>query len=235
MHALIRTARATGLLYLSLALTGAIGFLLLRPRLYNVDDAQATLANVIGHESLARAEVVLELLIVLTQALAAVWFYRLFRTADPVSAGSIAAFGLVNAVTILVSAAMLATAVQLAFEPVGDPAATVQLMFLISGNLWGVGALFFGLWLIPMGSCVLRSGWMPRPLGWVLVVGGIGYLLSAFIGYLALDASAVKNLLTLPATVGELWMIGYLLIMGVRKRAALEQPAPGSGAVSAGR
>jgi hypothetical protein len=30
--------------------------------------------------------------------------------------------------------------------------------YLVSGNLWGVGALFFGLWLIPMGSCVLRSG-----------------------------------------------------------------------------
>ena len=120
----------------------------------------------------------------------------------PSCASGIAAFGLVNAVTVLVSAALLATAVEVALDPIGDAATTVQLLYLVSGNLWGVGALFFGLWLIPMGSCVLRSGWMPRPLGWVLVSGGIGYVLSAFIRYLAPDAQVVADVLAYPATVG---------------------------------
>jgi hypothetical protein len=224
MHALIRTARMTGLLYLGLAITGALGFLLIRPQLFAADDPSATLANLVNHESLARAGVALELLIVVTQALAAVWFYRLFRTADPLAASGIAAFGLVNAVTILVSAALLGTAVELAHEPVGDAAATVQLLYLVSGNLWGVGAVFFGLWLIPMGWCVLRSGWMPRALGWILVGGGIGYLLSAFIRYLAPDAPVVTDALAYPATVGEVWMIGYLLVRGVRRQALDDAP-----------
>jgi hypothetical protein len=211
MHGLIRTARMTGLLYLGLAVTGALGFLHIRPQLCAADDPGATLANLVEHESLARAGVAVELLIVVTQALAAAWFYRLFRTADPIAASGIAAFGLINAVAILVSAALLATAGELALDPVGDAAATVQLLYLISGNLWGVGALFFGLWLIPMGWCVLRSGWMPRALGWILVGGGIGYLLSAFLRYLAPDAPVVADALAFPATVGELWMVGYLL------------------------
>jgi hypothetical protein len=219
MHALIRTARMTGLLYLGLAITGALGFLLIRSQLFSADDASATLANLVKHEPLARTGVAFELLIVVTQALAAVWFYRLFRTANPLAAGGIAAFGLVNAIAILVSAALLATAVEVALDPVGDAAATVQLLYLVSGNLWGVGALFFGLWLIPMGWCVLSSGWMPRALGWILVVGGIGYLLSAFVRYLAPDAPVVAEALAYPATVGELWMIGYLLIRGVRRDA----------------
>jgi hypothetical protein len=225
MHALIRTARITGLLYLGLAITGAVGFLVVRSQLFVADDPSATLANLVEHESLARAGVVLELLIVVTQALAAVWFYRLFRTADPFAAGGIAAFGLVNAVVILTSAALLATAAELALEPVGDTAATVQLLYLVSGNLWGVGGLFFGLWLIPMGWCVLRSGWMPRALGWILVVGGIGYVLSAFVKYLAPDAPIVADVLVLPATVGEFWMVGYLLIHGVRRHALDESPS----------
>jgi hypothetical protein len=224
MHPLVRTARMTGLLYLGLAITGALGFLLIRPQLFAADDPSATLANLVNHESLARAGVALELLIVVTQALAAVWFYRLFRTADPLAASGIAAFGLVNAVMILVSAALLGTAVELALDPVGDAAATVQLLYLVSGNLWGVGALFFGLWLIPMGWCVLRSGWMPRALGWILVGGGIGYLLSAFIRYLAPDAPVVADALAYPATVGEVWMIGYLLVRGVRRHALDEAP-----------
>jgi hypothetical protein len=225
MHPLIRTARMTGLFYLGLAITGVLGFLLIRPQLFATDDPSATLAHLVEHESLARAGVAVELLIVLTQALTAAWFYRLFRTADPLAASGIAAFGLVNAVAILVSTALLATAVEIAVDPFADAAATVQLLYLVSGNLWGVGAVFFGLWLIPMGWCVLRSGWMPRPLGWILIAAGIGYPLSAFIGYLAPDVPVVADVLTYPATVGEFWMIGYLLIRGVR-RTALDQTLP---------
>ncbi|MBI4943137.1 MAG: DUF4386 domain-containing protein [Actinobacteria bacterium] len=222
MPARIRTARITGLLYFALAVSGALGFLLVRPLLYAEGDPAATLANVLAHEPLARAGVALEMLIVVTQALAAAWFYRLFRAADQFAAIGIAAFGLVNAIAVLVSAALLATAVEVAVSPVGDAAATVQLLYLVSGNLWGVGALFFGLWLIPMGWCVLRSGWMPRALGWTLIVGGVGYLLNAFANYLAPGASAAVDALTVPASVGEFWMIGYLLVRGVRRHGPVE-------------
>jgi hypothetical protein len=224
MHALIRTARTTGLFYLGLAIAGLLGFVVIRSRFFAADDPAATLAHLVDNQSLARAGIALELLIVLTQALAAIWFYRLFRTADPLAASGIAAFGLVNAVTVLVSAALLVTTVEVALDPIGDAAATVQLLYLVSGNLWGVGALFFGLWLIPMGSCVLRSGWMPRPLGWLLVGGGVGYVLSAFIRYLAPEAQVVADALAYPATVGEFWIIIYLLAIGVRRRALDEAP-----------
>lgn len=217
MSALVRTARMTGLCYLGLAITGGLGFLLIRPRLFAAGDASATLANLVQYESLARVGIAVEMGIVVTQALTAIWFYRLFRPADAVTAGTITAFGLVNAIAVMGSAALLATAVDIAHKPVGDAAATVQTLYLVSGNLWGVGALFFGLWLIPMGSCVLTSRWMPRPLGWVLIVGGLGYLASGFVMYLWPGARTVADLLTVPATIGELWMIGYTLIRGVRR------------------
>jgi Domain of unknown function (DUF4386) len=219
MPALTRTARTTGLLYLGNAITGVLGFLIVRPQLFAADDPSATLANLVTHESLARAEVALELGMVVTQTLAAVWFYRLFRTVDSFAASGIAAFGLVNAIVGLVSAALLATALEISVDPIGDAAANVQVLYLISDNLWGVGALFFGLWLIPMGWCVWRSGWMPRVLGWILVGGGVGYVLSALIRYLAPDAQVVAEALAYPASVGELWMVGYLLVRGVRRQA----------------
>jgi hypothetical protein len=137
-------ARTTGLLYLGLALTGLLGFLLVRPRLFDPDDAGATLAHLLENEQLARVGIALELGVVLTQTLAALWFYRLFRSVDAFAAGAIAVFGVVNAVAILGSAAFLATALEVALEPVGDAAGVPQLMYLVSDNLWGVGALFFG-------------------------------------------------------------------------------------------
>jgi hypothetical protein len=232
MNMLIRTARLTGVFYLGLALSGMLGFLIVRPQLFAADDPRATLANVVAHEQVARAGVVLELLVVVTQALAAVWFYRLFSGVDRLAAGGIAAFGLANAVVILASAAMLATAVGLARDPFGDAVSGVQLLFLVSGNLWGVGAVFFGLWLIPMGRCVLVSGWMPRPLGWILVGGGLGYVISSFVGYLVPGARGFADALTLPATVGEFWMLGYLLTRGVRRQAVGGDPGEPLGEAS---
>lgn len=220
----VRTARITGLFYLGMAIVAMLGFLVVRPRLFAADDPSATLAHLAGNELLARTRVVLEMLMVLTQALTAMWFYRLFRTVDAFAAGSIAVFGMVNAVVGLISAVFLATAVEVALDPVGDAPATVQLLYLLSGHLWGVGGMFFGLWLIPMGFCVLRSGWMPRPLGWALTTGGVGYLLGAFIVYLTPDARVVAELLPVPAHVGEFWMVGYLLARGVRRRGLGEAP-----------
>lgn len=235
MHALARTARMTGLFYLGMAITGVLGFLVVRPQLFAAGDANATLANLVTHETLARAGVAFELGMVVTQTLTAAWFYRLFHTVDAFAARGIAAFGLVNAIVGLVSAAMLAAAVGVSVDPIGDAAANVQLLYLVSDGLWGVGALFFGLWLIPMGWCVLRSGWMPRALGWILVGGGVGYMLSAFVRYLVPDAHVVAEALAYPASVGEFWMVGYLLLRGVRRRApdeaspTLHAPTPVAG------
>ena len=57
----------------------------------------------------------------------------------------------------------------------------------------------------------------PRALGWLLVAGGIGYLLSGILKYGIEGAPGpLVEGLALVASVGEFWMIGYLLIMGIR-------------------
>ena len=221
MTDLKKTARITGVLYLGLAIASALGFLLVRAALHVDGNAAATAKNLVDHGGLARLGVALELGIVLTQALAAVWFYKLFRALNSLAAGSLAAFGLVNAVAILSSAVFLATAVAVSGDvglaPGGDAAATVQLLYELSSKVWGVGALFFGLWLIPMGYVAATSRRMPIGLGWTLMVGGVGYVLSTFVSNgFAHAPSWMTNGLSVPATVGEFWMIGYLLFVGVR-------------------
>lgn len=44
-----------------------------------------------------------------------------------------------------------------------------------------------------------------------------GCLLSPFLRYLAPDAPLAAELVTFPASIGELWLIGYLLVRGVRR------------------
>jgi len=79
--------------------------------------------------------------------------------------------------------------------------------------------MFFGLWLIPMGWLVVRSNWLLLPLGWILIAGGAGYLVSAFVSYAFPNADLAAQLLTVSATIGEIWITGYLVILGIRDHA----------------
>lgn len=219
---MVKTARVTGLWYLALAITGGLGFLVLRPQIYTAGDPAGTLANLIDQGGLARAGIVLELGAVVAQALVVVWFYKLFRSTNPVAAWALAGFGMVNAIALLGSAAFMATASTVAGDPGlalgGDSAVTVQLMYEMSSSLWSVGGLFFGLWLIPMGYLAARSGRFPAWLGRTLVIGGVGYVLSTFAAHgLSDPAGWLVEGLTMPATIGEVWMVGYLLVVGVRQ------------------
>jgi hypothetical protein len=227
-----RTARATGVAYLALAVTGMVGYLYVRQQLYVPDDAAATAARLAGREGLARLGIVADLGMVVAQTVTAVGFWQLFRRVHPVAAGSIAAFGLVNAIVGMVSTACTAIALDVVLT--GDAAAPGQalLLYRLVAGLWAAGAVFFGLWLIPMGWLVLRSAWMPRPLGHVLVVGGVGYVISAFVGLAAPDLRLVADLLAAPASVGEFWMVGYLLVRGVRERTAHAAHAVPAGAAA---
>src|SRR5882724_8862044 len=221
MTDLKRTARITGLAYLGLAISGMLGYLLIRNQLYVPGDAARTAANLVAHEGLARLGIATDAAVVLTQAVTAVWFWRLFRPVDPVAAGSIAAFGLVNAVVILMATACSATALEVALRGGATSTGDALLLYDLNAAAYSLAGLFFGLWLIPMGWLARRSGYMPRPLGWILIVGGVGYVLSALVASLAPGASGAVSALTVPATLGELWMVGYLLTKGVAGRPLL--------------
>lgn len=217
---LTRTGRVTALWYLGLAITGALGFLLIRSNLYVDGDPGATAANLVENATLARLGIGFDLGVVITQTLAALWFYRLFRHVDSFAAASLTALGLVNAVAIMIATTFSATALAVAIgdtpAPGGDPAASVQLLYDLNDATWSVGSIFFGLWLIPMGYLVLKSGTMPRLLGWVLVTGGVCYILASYVGFLIPESGGLEDALAFPATIGEVWIIGYLLTKGMR-------------------
>lgn len=216
MRSFFTTRRTTGLLYLAVAVTGVLSFLVIRSQILVAGDAAATLDNLVANAQLARWGVALELGIVLFQAVLALSFFALFRSVRPVAAVAIAAFGLINAVAILIATMFWGVAIAIAVDtsaaaaPGADAAATALLLFDLHDAAWDAGNLFFGLWLIPMGLAVLASGWV-RVLGWALIGGGVAYVVSAFLLVLAPELSLVGELLAALATVGELWIIGYLL------------------------
>ena len=76
---IVSTARMTGLWYLILGVSGILGFMIFHPQIYIANEPEKTLANLMEKESIARIRLLFELVIVISQALAAVWFYKLFK------------------------------------------------------------------------------------------------------------------------------------------------------------
>ncbi len=210
------TARMTAVLYAGVALTALLGFLVVGPQLFDPDSPAATAAALVAHESLARLGLALELGLVVTQVLTALWFYRLFAPTDPFSARAIAVFGTVNSVAVLVSAACLATAIDLALDPI-VPAGS-QLMYLLSGNLWGGGAVL---------RAVAGPDGPRRP---TLAPGARSARRAAGGRWCGLRAERVRDVPGRgparccpgrPGAAGDdrgFWMIGWLLLLGLRKR-----------------
>lgn len=211
------TARTAGIWYLMMAISGILGFMVFHPQVFDSEDTQKTLSHLMDQTSLARTRLLLEFAIIISQALTAVWFYRLFRNINEWAAWSVGIWGMVNAVAIMISAISMGSAIEMANSSLAleDKLILIELLSNLISHAWAIGGLFFGLWLIPMGYIIISSKRMPLWLGRTLIAGGIGYLLSTTLRYAGLESSFL-DFLTLPATIGEFWMIGYLLIFGIR-------------------
>lgn len=71
------------------------------------------------------------------------------------------------------------------------------------GDLWMAGLILFGIHLALVGHLVYRSGYVPRLLGTLLVVAGVGYVL---------DSIAATVLVRPPGTLTTVTFLGEFLL-----------------------
>lgn len=100
----------------------------------------------------------------------------------------------------------------------GDAASTAN-NILASESLFRLGfvsglitQIFWGLWLLPLGYLVFKSGLLPRILGILLIIGGFGYLIDFFIFILFPNFDVTVSQF---AFIGELLFPLWLLVKGV--------------------
>lgn len=81
-----------------------------------------------------------------------------------------------------------------------------------------VARLFWGLWLLPFGFAVLHTRRLPRVLGVLLLLGGVGYVVQVLGGLWPWFAALpLAGHLTKPAALGEIGSCLWLLVFGARE------------------
>src|SRR5262249_55714525 len=99
----------------------------------------------------------------------------------------------------------------------GSDALTLLLVDM-QHNGYVIDTLFFGLWLLPLGYLVARSGYFPKALGILVAAARCGYLVDPFSLFPTPGITdGVWQFAPVPAAAaGELTFLLWLLIKGIR-------------------
>jgi len=221
-------ARVAGALYLVANIFAPFTLLYL-PSLFIVrGDAAATANNVIASESLFRFGIVGNLFTFIANIFLALALYQLLKVINKNMASLMVILFLVgvpiamlNELSQLAILQLLGGADYLKAYPTDQLQALAYLLLRLHDQGLLIAHIFFGLWLLPMGYLVFKSGFIPRIVGVLLVIAGVGYVVQSFAAFLGYNVNIILFL-----GLGELVFLSWLLIKGVNieqwKKRALE-------------
>jgi hypothetical protein len=219
-----RLARIAGALYLLVGIFGGFALGFVYPKVYVVGDAATTTGNVLANSGLVRIGVLADLFQATVWVFVAMTLYLLLQHVHKGVAGAMVVLTAIGASITCLNTVFEFEALRIATGAVtmtafGAGGSSALVLLLVDAQHLGVfvAQIFFGLWLAPMGYLAYRSGWFPKALGIALVVGCVCYLVEVLAVFLVPDvAQAIHGFVTIPSGIAEIWMVGYLLVIGVR-------------------
>ncbi|MES2988330.1 MAG: DUF4386 domain-containing protein [Pseudomonadota bacterium] len=218
-----RTARIAGLLYLVVVLTGILSLAYVPSKLMVPGDTAATVANILANEQLFRVGIAAGLVCYTAFLLLPLVLYRLLAPAGRNAAAAMVALAVASVPISLLNVRCRMDLLSLlhrsehGFSPEQLQVQARMLLDSYSNGILTV-ELFWGLWLLPLGYLVVKSGAIPRILGVFLMLGCAGYMIEVFGSLLipGFDDMAFAAYVTKPAAIGEIGTCLWLLIMGAR-------------------
>lgn len=221
-------ARQAGVLYLLLAIVAPFNHIYVPNALFVSGDATATARNIIDSELTYRFGIFSGLVGSVIFLFLVLSLYNLLKDVDRKQARLMVtlvvvavAIGSVNLLIQIAPLIFLGGADFLsAFSKAELDALALAFLKLRNGGTY-VAMIFWGLWLLPFGVLVIRSGFFPRLLGILLIVGGIAYVVLSFTGIVLPAYHQTVSQIGLPFyAVGELAMIVWLLVVGAKVQEA---------------
>lgn len=221
-----KIARSAGLLYLIVVVTGIFGLMHVPGQIGFSDDAQSTYNNIVASEFLFRSGIAA---LIINQIAFLLLPFVLFMLLRPVNEKIAVLMVALAVVSVPIALVALSNRMDiLSMLPNGrfaDVFTSQELQGQVLLSLDGyrktmfMATIFWGLWLLPFGYLVFKSGFLPKLLGVFLMLGCFGYLIDDF-GFLLIEGYndlRISDFATMPASIGEIGTCLWLLIVGVRR------------------
>ncbi len=221
-----KTGRVAGFFYLIIILAGIFSIAYVPSQLFSSDDPSLTVQNIRSSEMLFRSGIAAGFICYLFFLVLPLVLYRLLNSINKTVAILMVVFAVIsvplslgNLINLLDILSLINGAEHPVFSGVELQAqVSMHLDSYYNGIL--ICKIFWGLWLLPFGYLVFKSGLIPKILGILLIMGCFGYLIDV-LGqtlYPAYLETVISNYVTLPATFGEMGTCLWLLTVGIRKQ-----------------
>ncbi len=212
------TARTAGFFYLLQIPLGVFGIMYIPGFLVIPGNVPATVSNILANEFLFRLSIVSAILCALITVLTAIFISKILKPVNESWAKLITLFAALAApismLNELNNVAVLLL-VKNSFVVSGYSENQVQSLLSLFLELHKYGmqiiGIFFGLWLFPMGYLIIKSNYIPKIIGILLLVTCCGYLIDFTTFFLFTD---FKIKFSEYVWLGEVLMVVWLLIKG---------------------
>ena len=223
-------ARMTGVLYLLVVLCGIISEILVKNIVFVPEDMAATVNQITTHGLIFRLGYVIILTRLVFLTLLVLALYKLFRPVNRDVAAVMVAFVLIsNAVTMVslvfeFSAPLLLTNSDYSTLFTADQQQALVQFFVNMQVQGDRAAQIFTLWVILLGFLMYKSGYLPKVLGILMMIAGVGYMADFLVFFLLpqLDAP-IAGFAFLAEVVFPFWLLIKGVDVEVWKSRALEK------------
>jgi hypothetical protein len=219
-------ARTTGIVYLLYFVAAILSVFCMKGIIVS-SDAAATASNLAAHEPVFRLGLALGLIAIAFYLVLTALFFYLFKPVNPI-VSLFAAFFSLTGCAVQSSAIIFLSApnVVLAGAPYLKVFTAQQLQVLclllikFGSQAFNTGLIFFGLYCLSIGYLILRSTFLPRALGVLMTLAGLGWL-AALSPHLVISLSPYIQIL---GVIAEASLMLWLLIKGVDFEQWQKQP-----------
>ena len=225
-----KTARIAGLLYLTVVLTGIFHLMYVPSRLIVWDNASVTFNNILESETLFRLGIVAGIVCYTAFLILPFVLYKLLHQVHKTYAVGMVILAVISVPVSLINLLNKVNVLTLIgkaqyLQAIGTDELQAQVLLYLDfyNNGMKIASLFWGLWLLPFGYLVFKSGFLPKLLGIFLMAGCFGYLTNFIGGFLIPNYGdlGISRMISLPASIGEIGICLWLLIIGVRHKQTL--------------
>jgi hypothetical protein len=223
MNPIKKQAHIAGVLYVLASIMAVFAWVYVTGKLFVRDDPTATANNIRAFETLFRLGIAAELIGSIIFIFVVLALYRLFKAVSENYAMAMAILLLISTPISLL--AVLGELASLIVAGGGNFLSTFDqhqldslsyLFFRLHGQALVVAQVFWGLWLFPFGTLVIRCGFIPRFLGFLLFVAGVGYLIGSFSVLVLPNYKQLGDQIAMILEFCELPIIFWLLIWGAK-------------------
>lgn len=213
------TARLAGFLYLIVVVTGIFSLAYVPSKLIASGNTTQTLQNISESELLFRSSILSSVICYLAFLLLPFVLYRLLGQIDDIAAKLMVILAVVSVpMSLLNLQNRYGILVLIGSSDIAQIQAQAGILLTNYSNGVLLAQIFWGLWLLPFGYLVFRSGFIPRVFGVLLMLGCFGYLIN-FVGKTLMadfGSTAISGYVTIPPALGEIGICLWLLVRGIK-------------------